>query len=135
MSEHPGHILRRAFLEPLGIHASALATSIGVERSTVGRLLAGDQAVTPSMAARLGAYFGVPARWWLLMQAEYDAAELEHRPELAKGVTPMTPNPDVLLTPSGVLRLDTSAPPAVASGDVRTVQFANGSLALIGGRS
>jgi addiction module HigA family antidote len=130
MSKHPGHILRESFLEPLGIHASRLAAGSGVDRSTISRLLAGKQPITPAMAARLGAFFGVPARWWLLMQAEYDAAQVEGRPELIEGVTPMQPNPDVLLTPSGVLRLDVE-PPARERRGVRTVQFENGAVALV----
>ncbi len=57
-------------------------------RSTVdvglALLLAGEQPITPTMAAKLGAYFGVPARWWLLMQAEYDAVNVAARPELVR---------------------------------------------------
>jgi addiction module HigA family antidote len=130
VARHPGHILREAFLEPLGIHASRLATGSGVDRSTISRLLAGKQTITPAMAARLGAFFGVPARWWLLMQAEYDAAQVEGRPELIEGVIPLEYNPDVLLTPSGVLRLDAEPPKQERQG-VRTVQFENGAVALV----
>lgn len=152
MTQHPGQILREAFLEPLGINASALATGSGVNRSTISRLLAGKHPITPAMAARLGAFFQVPARWWLLMQAEYDAQEVSGKPELIKGVAPLEPDPDVLLTPSGVLRLAPAPPseerplsisrasldalPEVpsrpAKRTVQTVQYENGAIALIG---
>jgi antitoxin HigA-1 len=119
-------------MEPLGIHASRLAAGADVDRSTISRLLAGDQPVTPAMAAKLGAYFGVPARWWLLMQAEYDAADVAARPELVRGVVPLEPNADVLLTPTGVLRLDAAPPAADRGREVRTVRYDNGSVGLVG---
>ena len=153
MVRHPGQILREGFLEPLGISASRLAVGAGVHRSSISRLLAGRQPVTPAMAARLGAFFVVPAGWWLLMQAEYDAAAVASDPALVRGVTPMVPDPDVLLTPTGALRLD--APllrpdeeplsiPQAALDDlpkmtstptrraVRTVRYDSGSIALVG---
>lgn len=133
MVKHPGFILREAFMEPLGIHASRLAAGTHVDRSTISRLLAGEQPITPAMAARLGAYFDVPARWWLLMQAEYDAAEVAARPDLVRGVVPLEPNPDVLLTPTGVLRLDAAAPPTTNRGRVvRTIRYDNGAVGLVG---
>lgn len=119
-------------MEPLGIHASRLAAGTGVDRSTISRLLAGEQSITPAMAAKLGAYFGVPARWWLLMQAEYDAADVAARPELVRGVVPLEPNPDVLLTPTGILRLDVEPPAANTSREVRTIRYDNGSVGLVG---
>jgi hypothetical protein len=83
------------------------------------------------MAARLGAYFGVPARWWLAMQAEHDAAELAAHPELVRDVVPLEPDPNVLLTPTGVLRLDSVAPADGQRGGVRIVHYDNGSVALV----
>ena len=153
MTKHPGQILLEDFLTPLGLNANRLAVGLGVNRSTISRLLTGLQPLTPVMAARLGAFFQVPARWWLLMQAEYDAAVVEADPTSREGVTPMEPDPDVLLTPKGVLRL---APPVesrptepislsraeIASlpqhphqprRRVRTVHYDSGAVALVGG--
>lgn len=132
MSTHPGHILHRDFLVPLGIRPSDLARGLAVDRSTVSRLLAGKQPLTPEMAARLGAYFAIPALWWLQMQAQYDAARVELDREAVAGVTPLPSNPDVMLTPRGVLRLDASddGPSHVAS-DARVVRYDNGALALV----
>jgi len=152
MARHPGQILADDFLKPLSINANTLSLGLGVNRSTVSRLLAGHQPLTPAMAARLGAFFQVPARWWLLMQAEYDAGRVESAPDLIAGVTPLNPDPDVLLTPKGVLRLSPSAStdetpltisteelgslPEVTSNptprEVREVRYEDGSLALVG---
>jgi len=152
VAKHPGRILADDFLGPLDLNASSLAGGLSVNRSTVSRLLAGQQPLTPAMAARLGAFFRVPARWWLLMQAEYDAARVEAAPEMLAGVTPMEPDAEVLLTPKGVLRLGESAPcreppltisqediaslpPATSSPtprDVREIRREDGSVALVG---
>jgi len=119
-------------MKPLGIHASRLAAGTCVDRSTISRLLAGDQPITPAMAAKLGAYFGVPARWWLMLQAEYDAAEVAVRPELVRDVMPLEPNPDVLITPTGVLHLDAPSPAAHEGRGVRTIRYDNGAVGLVG---
>lgn len=152
MSKHPGQLLSEEFLTPLGLNANRLAVGLGVNRSTISRLLAGQQPLTPEMAARLGAYFQVPARWWLLMQAEYDAAMVDADPTLREGVTPMESDQDVLITPKGVLRLapaspseerpltiphtdlDTLLDPASKPTPriVRQVQYESGSVALVG---
>lgn len=132
MATHPGHILRHDFMVPLGIRPSDLARGLAVDRSTVSRLLAGKQPVTPEMAARLGAYFAVPALWWLQMQAQHDAARVEADGEAVAEVTPLPANPDVMLTPRGVLRLDgpDDAPHPVAA-DVHVVRYDNGAVALV----
>jgi len=152
MTKHPGQILLEDFLTPLGLNANRLAVGLGVNRSTISRLLTGLQPLTPVMAARLGAFFQVPARWWLLMQAEYDAAVVEADPTLREGVTPMEPDLDVLITPKGVLRLAPASPsedhpltisqtdldtlPEMAGNPtprvVREVLYESGSVALVG---
>lgn len=152
MTKHPGQILLEDFLTPLGLNANRLAVGLGVNRSTISRLLSGQQPLTPAMAARLGAFFQVPARWWLLMQAEYDAAVVEADPTLREGVRPMEPDLDVLITPKGVLRLapagrseeqpltisqtDLDMLPQMASNPtprvVREVRYESGSVALVG---
>ena len=153
MSRHPGFILADDFLRPLGINANRLAIGLAVNRSTISRLLAGRQPLTPAMAARLGAFFRVPARWWLLMQAEYDAAMMSNLPELTRSVSPVELDPDVLLTPNGVLRLgsppssspverltlsrdELDAVPNTAANppprEVRVVRYEGGSVALVG---
>ncbi len=130
MAAHPGQILRDGFLGPLGVSPSRLAEGTGFDRSTISRVLGAKQPVTPLMAARLGAFFGVPARWFLLMQAEYDAGELAAHPELVRCVEPLPPDPDLLLTPAGAIRLDPPEEEEEEAGQVRTVVYGNGSVAL-----
>ncbi len=152
MTKHPGRTLLEDFMTPLGLTANKVAIGLGVHRSTIGRLIAGEQRVTPEIAARLGAYFQVPAKWWLSMQVDYDAQELARRPALREGVTPLELDPNLLLTPTGIMHLDepdeaqheplfsisraaleeipqTSVP---QPREVRLVRYANGSIALVG---
>ncbi len=150
MHPHPGHILRDAFLAPLGLTPAELARGLGVERSTVTRFLAGVHHVTPAMAARLARYFQVPALWFLEMQAAYDAERVSSDPALAQGVTPRLRDRNFLLTPGGArplgprsskpseaLRIpydafDRDAPrPATPSYVVRQVEYDGGAVALV----
>ena len=132
MATHPGHILQSEFLVPLGLRPSELARGLAVDRSTISRLLAGKQPLTPEMAARLGAYFNVPALWWLQMQAQYDAARVEADSALIHEVSPLPTNPDILLTPRGVLRLDQAADDTgILAADAQVVRYPNGAIALV----
>lgn len=150
MHQHPGHILRDAFLAPLGLSPAELARGLGVERSTVTRLLAGDHDLTLAMAARLARYFQVPALWFLGMQAAYDAERVGSDPAMAQGVTPRRRDRNFLLTPGGArplgprssepseaLRIpydafdrDAPSPPA-PSYKVRQVEYDGGVTALV----
>ncbi len=69
---HPGRQLRDHVLPGLGLSVSQAARELGVARSTLHRLLAGEQAVTPEMATRLARLSGVPARHWLAHQQAHD---------------------------------------------------------------
>ena len=69
---HPGQQLRDRVLPGLGLSVSQAARELEVARSTLHRLLAGDHAVSPEMAARLARLSGVPARHWLALQQVHD---------------------------------------------------------------
>ncbi len=103
---HPGTLLRERFLEPLGVTPYRLAKAIGVHVRRVSELLKGHRALTPDTAARLALYFDVPARWWLEMQARYDAEHVAPLEELRALVTPYPHLDEVLVTPDGVIILE-----------------------------
>lgn len=150
MVRHPGEILRDEFLKPLGLTANQIAKRTGVNRSTIGRLLAGQHRLSPEMAGRLGVCFGVPAKWWLQMQLDFDLGQLASSANLAAEVRPIELDPDVLLTPKGVIRLGAAAAPqepislsraeleelpqtsAPSSRIVERVEYEGGSVALVG---
>ncbi len=56
-----------------------IAAMLGVTRQTLHRVMAGQTAVTPDMAVRLGKLCGNGPGLWLRMQAAYDAREATMR--------------------------------------------------------
>jgi addiction module HigA family antidote len=74
---HPGEILQKDFLEPLGLTAYKLAKDIGVQQTRVSQILRGERAITLDTAMRLSRYFGTGPLVWLNLQLDYDLEELE----------------------------------------------------------
>jgi addiction module HigA family antidote len=69
---HPGEILRKDFMEPAGLSATALAKALGVTPPRINDILRKRRGVTGDTALRLARYFGGEALDWLHRQAEYD---------------------------------------------------------------
>jgi len=76
---HPGEILLKDWLEPLGISQYALAKAIDVPRRRINEIVQGRRAITADTAARLAAFFGVDAEGWLALQAHYDTEMVRER--------------------------------------------------------
>ncbi len=70
---HPGEILKKLVIQPLGLSISDAAGHLGVSRKTLSKVLNGRGGVTPEMALRLEMVFGKPsADHWLRLQNAYD---------------------------------------------------------------
>lgn len=69
---HPGGILRRHYLDILGISISEFANRLGVSRKTVSKLVNERGAVTPDMALRLSLALDTSPQVWLNMQQKLD---------------------------------------------------------------
>ena len=76
---HPGEILLKDWLEPLGISQYALAKAIDVPRRRINEIVQGHRVISADTAARLGAFFGVDAEGWLALQAHYDTLMVRER--------------------------------------------------------
>ena len=74
---HPGEILTKDFLKPLGVSRYRLAKATGIPQSRLSRLVKGKVAVTADTAFRLGLYFNVSPLNWLNLQNAYDLMEFE----------------------------------------------------------
>lgn len=72
---HPGEVLKEEFLVPMGISAYRLAADTGIPQTRVADVIHGRRRITADTALRLGKYFGVPARFWLGLQDDYDLEE------------------------------------------------------------
>ena len=77
---HPGTILRKDYLAPLGLTAYALAKALHVPQTRLGEILAGRRAISADIALRLARYFGTTPFLWVNLQTAYDLrmAELAH---------------------------------------------------------
>ena len=67
---HPGKILRTEFMEPMKITAYRLAKDL--DFPGIYEVLRGERAISAETALRLGKYFGLPAQFWMNLQAEND---------------------------------------------------------------
>ena len=69
---HPGEMLLKEFLEPMGISQRDLATAIGVPYQRVNELTNGRRGVTPATALRLARFLGTTAELWLTLQMRWE---------------------------------------------------------------
>lgn len=73
---HPGLTLRDDILPALNLQVGEAAAQLGVDRTTLSKVVNGRAAISPSMALRierwLGRDYGGAAEVWLAQQAAYD---------------------------------------------------------------
>lgn len=69
---HPGEVLRKEWLEPLGMNANQLAKALGVNRQNVYELVGEKRGVSAEMALRLARWSGMSEGFWLRLQSHYD---------------------------------------------------------------
>ena len=81
---HPGAVIRRQCVEPLGLTVTAAAKGLGVSRNTLSMLLNGRLGISPEMAIRLSQGFGGSPESWLQQQMLYDLWRARRRGEKIK---------------------------------------------------
>lgn len=72
---HPGHSIKDACLEPMGLSVTEGAKVLGVARHTLSRVINGQAGISPEMAIRLEKAGWSNADHWLRVQAAYDLAQ------------------------------------------------------------
>jgi len=72
---HPGEMLRKEFLEPLGMSQRELAERLGVHYPRVNELVNGKRGVTAETALMLATLFGTSPQMWLNLQSTRDLWE------------------------------------------------------------
>lgn len=73
---HPGGVVLRQCIEPLGLTITDAAAALGVTRTTLSELVHGKRGISPEMAVRLSKVFGGSAESWLAQQAYYELAQI-----------------------------------------------------------
>lgn len=69
---HPGRMLQKLFLQPLGMTQTEAARRLGVSRRRLHEVVHGLRRLTPDTAARCALQFGGDVEFWLRMQAAHD---------------------------------------------------------------
>ena len=69
---HPGGIIRRQYLEPLGITITSLSEILNVSRKTVSKIVNQNGSISTDMALRLSRAFSTTPELWLNLQSNYD---------------------------------------------------------------
>ena len=73
---HPGGVVLRLCIEPLGLTITEAAAALGVTRTTLSELVNGKRGISPEMAIRISKVFGGSAHSWMVQQAYYDLAQV-----------------------------------------------------------
>jgi addiction module HigA family antidote len=76
---HPGGIVRRQCLEPLGLSVTEAAKGLGITRQALSDLVNGNAGVSVDMAIRLSKAFGSSPETWLGLQTAYDLWQARER--------------------------------------------------------
>ncbi len=72
---HPGEYVLEECIKPLGLSIGEAARGLGVNRSTLSRLIHGKSGVSADMAVRLSMAFGSTPEMWLRLQNAFDLAQ------------------------------------------------------------
>ena len=76
---HPGGIVKRQCLEPLGLTVTRAAQGLGVTRQALSELVNERTGISIDMAIRLAKAFGSEPETWLGMQTAHDLWKARNR--------------------------------------------------------
>lgn len=66
--EHPGRLLERCYLIPLGISQAELARQLGISRRRINEIVNGQRAISADTALKLARRFRTTPMFWLEKQ-------------------------------------------------------------------
>ena len=69
---HPGEILSKEFLNPMGLTRFRLSRDTGLLQTSISSIIRGRKKITPETALKLSRYFGTSAKFWLDLQRDFD---------------------------------------------------------------
>ena len=88
---HPGKIIQEDYLEPLSITITEMASTLGVSRKTLSKIINERGAITPDMSLRLARAFDTTPELWMNLQKNYDLWQAEHISKDWQRVKPLSP--------------------------------------------
>ncbi len=76
---HPGGILKRQYIEPMGLNVTETAKALKVSRKQLSQLLNERAGISPEMALRLADAFDTTPELWLNLQRAKDLWDARKR--------------------------------------------------------
>jgi addiction module HigA family antidote len=88
---HPGEVLQKEFLDPMGLSQNRLAMALHVPARRINEIVLGKRGITADTALRLARYFGMSPQFWLGLQMDYelDIAQDSINARIAEEIMPM----------------------------------------------
>src|SRR4249919_1720449 len=69
---HPGEILRKDLMTPLGLSINGLARDLRMPVTRLSEIVNGRRSITADTALRLARYFAMTPQFWMNLQVAYD---------------------------------------------------------------
>ncbi len=88
---HPGKIIQEDYLRTLSITITEMASTLGVSRKTLSKIINEKGSITPDMALRLGRALDTTPELWMNLQKNYDLWQAEHMSKDWQKVRPISP--------------------------------------------
>ncbi|MBI5428388.1 MAG: HigA family addiction module antidote protein [Nitrospinae bacterium] len=76
---HPGEILKKEFLNEVGLSQNQLGRAIGVPPNRIHAIVQGTRDITADTDLRLCKFFGLSEGYFLRLQNAYDTMEAKRR--------------------------------------------------------
>ena len=88
---HPGEVLQKEFLEPMGLSQNKLAMALHVPARRINEIVLEKRGITADTALRLARYFGMSPHFWLGLQMDYqlDVAQDSLETRIVAEIMPM----------------------------------------------
>lgn len=115
---HPGEILLKEFLKPMGITQYRVAKEIGVPQRRIGEIVAGKRAVTGDTGLRLSRFFGMSDGFWIGLQMDYDTAKTKDA--LAKTLSKIKPWPPAANGPRAIASASEDHPTELSTTNAKS---------------
>jgi len=81
---HPGEVVKKLCIDPLGLSITGTAKALCVSRKTLSEIVNGRAGISPEMAVRLSITFGTASESWLTQQMQFDLWEVKRKKIKAK---------------------------------------------------
>ncbi|MBI3599330.1 MAG: HigA family addiction module antidote protein [Nitrospinae bacterium] len=86
---HPGEILKKDFMDPLGLSQTILAKEVNTSFRTINEIINHKRNISPEMAIKLSRYFRTSPEVWLNLQNQYDLYRVkENKKDTLESIKP-----------------------------------------------